>query len=159
MIVAALLVTTKTLTNLSMLRLGSVHDLLVLSATIAWATVSIAMRKYLKEMNAGVVTFYRFLIASTVLAIYQLSTSSMPFSNVYQILVGVVAGGGYILFYEGLKRIKAAQSSALELSTPFFAALLGFFILGELVTAMQIFGIFLLFVGVGFLSMKEETHY
>ena len=158
MIIAGLLVTTKTLTNLSMLRLGTVYDLLVLSATIAWATASVVMRKYLKDMNAGVVTFYRFLISSIVLVTYLFSTSSVLFSNIYQILVGVIVGGGYILYYEGLKRIKAAQSSALELSTPFFAALLGFFILGELVTVMQIFGISLLFVGVYFLSVKEETH-
>ena len=158
MIIAGLLVTTKTLTNLSMLRLGSVYDLVVLSATIAWATTGIVMRKYLKQMNAGVVTFYRFFIASIVLVIYVVSTSSVLFSNIYQILVGVIVGAGYILYYEGLKRIKAAQSSALELSTPFFATLLGFYILGELVTVMQIFGILLLFVGVGFLFVREEVH-
>jgi len=158
MIIAGLLVTTKTLTNLSMLRLGSVYDLVVLSATIAWATTGVVMRKYLKDMNAGVVTFYRFFIASIVLVIYLLSTSSVLFSNIYQILVGVIVGVGYILYYEGLKRIKAAQSSALELSTPFFATLLGFYILGELVTVMQIFGILLLFVGVGFLFVREEVH-
>ena len=158
MIIAGLLVTTKTLTNLSMLRLGSVYDLVVLSATIAWATTGIVMRKYLKQMNAGVVTFYRFFIASIVLVIYVVSTSSVLFSNIYQILVGVIVGVGYILYYEGLKRIKAAQSSALELSTPFFATLLGFYILGELVTVMQIFGILLLFVGVGFLFVREEVH-
>ncbi len=158
MIIAGLLVTTKTLTNLSMLRLGSIYDLVVLSATIAWATTGIVMRKYLKQMNAGVVTFYRFFIASIVLVIYVLSTSSVLFSNIYQILVGVIVGAGYILYYEGLKRIKAAQSSALELSTPFFATLLGFYILGELVTVMQIFGILLLFVGVGFLFVREEVH-
>ena len=158
MIIAGLLVTTKTLTNLSMLRLGSVYDLVVLSATIAWATTGVIMRKYLKDMNAGVVTFYRFFIASIVLVIYVLSTSSVLFSNIYQILVGVIVGAGYILYYEGLKRIKAAQSSALELSTPFFATLLGFYILGELVTVMQIFGILLLFVGVGFLFVREEVH-
>ena len=158
MIIAGLLVTTKTLTNLSMLRLGSVYDLVVLSATIAWATTGIVMRKYLKQMNAGVVTFYRFFIASIVFVIYLLSTSSVLFSNIYQILVGVIVGAGYILYYEGLKRIKAAQSSALELSTPFFATLLGFYILGELVTVMQIFGILLLFVGVGFLFVREEVH-
>lgn len=158
MIIAGLLVTTKTLTNLSMLRLGSVYDLVVLSATIAWATTGIVMRKYLKDMNAGVVTFYRFFIASIVLVIYVVSTSSVLFSNIYQILVGVIVGVGYILYYEGLKRIKAAQSSALELSAPFFATLLGFYILGELVTVMQIFGILLLFVGVGFLFVREEVH-
>ena len=115
------------------------------------------MRKYLKDMNAGVITFYRFLIASIVFVIYLLLTSSVLFSNVYQILVGVIVGGGYILYYEGLKRIKAAQCSGIELSTPFFATLLGFFILGESVTVMQISGIFLLFVGIYFLSMREKT--
>jgi len=35
---------------------------------------------------------------------------------------------------------------------------MGFYILGELVTVMQIFGILLLFVGVGFLFVREEVH-
>jgi transporter family protein len=77
-------------------------------------------------------------------------------SNIYQILVGVIVGAGTILYYEGLKRIKAAQVGALELSTPFFAAVFGFCILGERVTVMQITGIALLFVGVYLLSKKEE---
>lgn len=157
MVIAGLLVTTKNLTNLSLLRLGTVYDLLVLSATVAWATASIVMRKYLKGMNAGVITFYRFLIASIVFLVYLFSTSSIAISNIYQILVGIAAGVGYILFYEGLKRIKAAQSSALELSAPFFAVLLSFFILGELVTTMQILGILILFVGVYFLSANFKT--
>ena len=59
-------------------------------------------------------------------------------------------------YYESLKRIKAAQVGALELSTPFFAAILGFLVLGELVTIMQIIGILLLFVGIYYLSKKEE---
>jgi len=63
------------------------------------------------------------------------------------------------MYYEGLKRIKAAQVSALELSTPFFAALLGFLILKELVTVMQISGIVLLVVGVFLLSRKEEAYF
>jgi drug/metabolite transporter (DMT)-like permease len=58
-----------------------------------------------------------------------------------------------------MKRIKAAQVSAMELSTPFFAALLGFMILGEVVTVMQISGMVLLFVGVCFLSKKEEAYF
>jgi drug/metabolite transporter (DMT)-like permease len=46
--------------------------------------------------------------------------------------------------------------SALELSTPFFAAVLSFLALGELVTQMQIVGMVLLLIGVFFLSRKEE---
>jgi drug/metabolite transporter (DMT)-like permease len=89
------------------------------------------MRKYLKELNAGVVTFYRFSIASAIFVAYLLLELSLVLSNIYQVLVGLIVGAGTILYYEGLKRIKAAQISALELSTPFFAALLGFLILGE----------------------------
>jgi len=158
MIIAGLLVTTRNLRNLSMLRFGNMYDLFVLCATVAWATTGMVTRKYLRDMNAGVVTFYRFFIASIVFVIYALSTSSVLFSNIYQVLVGVIVGAGYILYYEGLKRIKAAQSSALELSAPFFATLLGFFILGEAATVMQILGILLLFPGIYFLAKKEKVY-
>ena len=84
---------------------------------------------------------------------------SLVLSNIHQVLVGLTVGAGTIPYYEGLKRIKAAQVSALELSTPFFAALLGFLILGEWVTVMQISGTVLLFIGVCFLSKKEEAYF
>ncbi len=155
MIISGLLVTTKTPKNFLTLKLGTLGDLLVLSATVAWATTAIAVRKYLKGMNAGTIAFYRFLFASIVFVIYLISRSTIRITNIYQILVGIVVGVGTILYYEGLQRIKAAQVSALELSTPFFAAILGFFVLGEVVTIMQIIGIFLLFVGIYYLSKKE----
>lgn len=155
-IIAGLLVTTKTASRLSEMKFGSSGDLIVLAATFGWAIAGIIMRKYLRDMDAGVITFYRFTIASIVLLIIFPFASSFTNPNIYQVLVGVVVGIGYIFFYEGLKRIKAAQAAALELSTPFFAAILGFLILGELVTPMQALGIALLFVGVYFLSKKEE---
>jgi len=157
MILAGLLVTTKTFKNLTSLKLGSIYDLFTLSATIAWATTGVVTRKYLRQMNAGVVTFYRFLIASTLFLIYfTIAKSSLVFSNIYQILVGITVGIGYIFYYEGIKRIKAAQCAALELSAPFFAAVLSFFILEEKITLMQISGMLLLFAGIFFLSKKEE---
>ena len=83
-------------------------------------------------------------------------TSSISIANIYQILIGIIIGIGTILYYEGLKRIKAAQVSSLELSTPFFAAILGFFVLREFITIIQIIGILLLFVGIYYLLKKEE---
>jgi len=157
MIVAGVLVTTKTLENLSAARLGTAGDVYVLLATVAWATTSIVTRKYLRELDAGVVTFYRYVVASAVFIGYLSLRSPLLLSNIYQIMVGVVVGAGTILYYEGLKRIKAAQVGALELSTPFFATLLAFLILGERVTAMQIAGLALLLVGICFLSRKEEA--
>lgn len=157
MLLSGLLVTTKTYENLLLLRLGSFGDLIVLSATIAWATAAIVMRKYLRNLHAGLITLYRFLIASIFLVLYLIITNNIGISNYYQIIIGVIVGIGTILYYEGLKRIKAAQVSGLELSTPFFAAILGFFILGEIVTVMQIFGILLLFFGIYYLSKRESN--
>lgn len=159
MIVSGILVTTRKLGNFAEMKFGTAGDLIALSATVAWATTAIAVRKYLKGMNAGVVTFYRFLFASIIFIIYLIFTSSIYIANIYQILTGIVIGIGTILYYEGLKRIKAAQVSALELTTPFFAAILGFLILGELVTKMQIVGIILLFLGIYYLSKKEDRVY
>lgn len=159
MIIAGVLVTTKTLENFSAARFGTIGDVYVLLATVAWATTTIVMRKYLRELDAGVVTFYRYLVASTVFIVYLSLSSSLAVSNIYQVLVGVVVGIGTILYYEGLKRIKAAQVCALELSTPFFATLLGFLILGEGATLMQIAGLGLLIAGICLISKKEEAYF
>lgn len=63
--------------------------------------------------------------------------------NMYQVMIGIVVGLGTILYIEGLRRNKAAEVSALELSTPFFATVLGFLVLRDLVTQIQIAGMFL----------------
>jgi drug/metabolite transporter (DMT)-like permease len=159
MIAAGILVTTKTPENLSRIKIGTLGDLYVLMATAAWATTAIVTRKYLRGLNAGVITFYRYLFASVAFIAYLSLTSSLAVTNIYQILVGVIVGVGTILYYESMKRIKAAQVSAMELSTPFFAALLGFLVLREMVTAMQIAGMILLLVGVYLLSRKEEAYF
>ena len=159
MAVAGLLVTTKTPANLSALRLGSSGDLLVLVATFAWATTAVVMRKYLRGLNAGVLVFYRFMIGAVVFVTYISVTARLAVTSVHQVLVGVVVGVGSVLYYEGLKRIKAAQVSALELSTPFFAAALAYFLLEESFTAMQLLGIALLVPGIHFLSRKEEAYF
>lgn len=155
MIIGALLVTTQTLENLLVLRIGTIGDLLVIGATVSWATTGVIARKYLKTMNCGIITFYRFLIAAIFFSIYLIFKSEFQFGSANQIIIGVIVGVGYILYYEGLKRVKAAQAGALELSTPFFAAILGFLVLGEIVTPMQIIGILILCVGVYLLSKKE----
>ncbi len=155
MIFAGLLVTTRNFQNLSMFKFGTLADLLVLFATLAWATTAIVTRKYLRSVHSGVLAFYRFAISGAVFVVYLLSTSTLVFSSIYQVILGVVVGIGTILYYEGLKRIKAAQVAAVELSTPFFAIILGLVVLSEKVTFMQVFGVILLVVGIYFLSRKE----
>ena len=159
MIIAGVLVTTKTVGNFSDMRFGTMGDIYVLMATVAWSTTAIVMRKYLIQLNSGVVTFYRYTVASSVFVVYLLLSSSLVLANIYQVLVGIVVGVGTILYYEGLKRIKAAQVSALELSTPFFAVVFAFLILQERATVMQVAGVVLLVFGILLLSRKEEAYF
>jgi drug/metabolite transporter (DMT)-like permease len=70
------------------------------------------------------------------------------------VCIGVIIGIGTILYYEGLKRLKAAQVSGLELTTPFFASILAFLMLNEVLTWMQIVGVTLLIGGVYLISKK-----
>ncbi|MBA7528452.1 hypothetical protein ES705_20638 [subsurface metagenome] len=156
MILAGVLVTTKTLENLLMLKLGTIGDLYVLFATIAWATTAIVARKYLKELHAGLIAFYRFLFAGIIFIIYMIAFKGIEITSIYQVLIGIVVGIGTILYYEGIRLIKAAQVSAFELSTPFFAAILGYLILGEYITLVQFIGILFLIKGIYFLSKKEN---
>ena len=156
MILAGLLVTTREPLNLLRLKFGTLGDLYVLLATIAWATTAIIARKYLKALDAALIAFYRFLFATVVFVAYMMLTRGINVANPYQILIGVVIGIGTILYYEGIRLIKAAQVSALELATPFFAAILGFIVLREIITPMQLAGILFLGGGIYCLAHKEE---
>jgi drug/metabolite transporter (DMT)-like permease len=155
MMLSALMVSTGTIGNLESLRFGTLGDVLVFISTISWATAAIAVRRYLTGMNAGVIAFYRFMIASIAFAVYLSATSGITIANIYQVEVGIVVGVGTILYYEGLKRIKAAQVSAIELSAPFFAAVIAFVVLEEMLTPLQIAGVMMLFPGIYYLSKKE----
>jgi len=157
MIVSGLMVTTGTPENLASLRLGGMGDVYVLLATVLWATTAIAMRKYLRTVHSGVITFYRFSIASVLFTIYLLANRADIRLNIYQVAVGLIGAAGTILYYESLKRLKAAQVGALELSTPLFVAVLVLFVPTETVTPMQVAGIAVLLFGVYLLSRKKKT--
>ena len=156
LILSGVFVTTRNIDNLMSFRIGSIGDLFVLSATIAWATTAIVTRKYLKHLNTGVITFYRFSIASFVLSFFLIINNRFYIANYYQVAVGIIIGIGTILYYESLKRIKAAQTSALELSTPVFATVLAYFLISETPTIMQLIGVILLLLGLFFISKREE---
>ena len=128
----------------------------VLSATVAWATTAIATRKYVKHLNTGVLAFYRFSIAAVVLSIFLIANNRFFIANYYQVAVGIIIGLGTILYYESLTRIKAAQTSALELSTPVFATVLAFFLLSEAPTYMQFVGVGIMLLGLYFISKREK---
>lgn len=155
MLIAGILVTTKTLNNIQTLKIGTIGDLLVLAATVSWATTAIVARKYLRDIPASVIAFYRFLIAGAAYFIFMVAAQSLRVPLACEIVLGCVIGIGTILYYQGIRLIKVAQVSALELSTPLFSTCLAYLFLGELLTPMQIIGIMTVLGGIYFLSKKE----
>lgn len=155
MIIASVMVTTKTLANLAHLKIGTIGDVYVLIATVAWATTAIVARKYLRNIPPVVIAFYRFAIAGIAFFIYMFATHTLSITSWYQIALGCVIGIGTILYYQGIRLIKAAQVSALELSTPLFSTCLAYLVLKETISFMQLIGVVLLFGGIYFLSKKE----
>ncbi|MFO8133414.1 MAG: DMT family transporter [Thermoplasmatota archaeon] len=156
MMFSAWLVSTRTPSRIISLEFGTWGDAFVLAATVAWASTAVAMRKYLTGLHAGVITFYRFALASLVMLGYLAARDLLVVANGWQVVVGVVVAVGTILYYEGLKRLKAAQVSALELAAPFFAAILAWLALGEAVTGMQMAGLMFLVFGVLLLARRER---
>lgn len=155
MLVAAFFVSSKSIENIMAFRFGSFGDFLIIICAVLWATTSIVVKKYLSEIHSGVIIFFRFVISSTVFFAVLFFTGSLVFPSAFQVIAGIAVGIGFVFYYESLKRIKAAQVSALELASPFFAAFLGIVFLNESMTWLSLFGMAILLIGIYFLSKKE----
>ena len=156
-IFAVVLITGRTLDNLANLRLGNFGDLVVLLATLGWALVAIPGKQLTKEVSSVVIVGYRFLIASIVFIPVLLFSNQLIVNSIFQVLIGIVVGVGYIFYYEGLKRVKTSQVALCELSSPFFVAIMAWSILGEETSPMQIVGAILLMLGLYILTREKST--
>jgi len=112
---AAILITSRRIENLATLRLGNLGDIMVLLATLGWAIVAIPGKRLAGSIDSFLIVSYRFLIASATFLPIMVILNQLTIESVYQIILGVVAGLGYIFYYEGLKRIKAGQVALTEL--------------------------------------------
>jgi len=153
---AVILITGRTLGNIVNLRLGNLGDLVVLLATLGWAFVAIPGKRLTKHVSSVVIVGYRFLIASIIFLPALLFLNQLVIKSIYQVLLGITVGMGYIFYYEGLKRIKAGQVAITELSSPFFATLLAWILLEEHTTIIQIVGASLLVTGLVILTQENS---
>ena len=154
---AVILITGRTAENLTNLKLGNFGDLVVFFATLSWAIVAIPGKQLTKEVSSVVIVGYRFLIASIVFMPVLLYLNQLIVSSIYQVLLGVLVGLGYVFYYEGLKRIKASQVALTELSSPFFTAVFAWSFLGENTTSMQIIGALSLMFGLYILTQERSN--
>ncbi|MCD6469669.1 DMT family transporter [Candidatus Bathyarchaeota archaeon] len=153
---AAVLITSRTFENLAALKFGNLGDAVVLLATLGWAIVTVPGKRLTKAVSSVVIVSFRFMFASAIFLPLSIALNQLAIESIYQVVLGIIAGLGYIFYYEGLKRIKTSQVALTELSSPFFTAVLAWFILGERLTLMQIAGAILLLTGLIVLARKEK---
>jgi drug/metabolite transporter (DMT)-like permease len=151
-IFAAVLITSRTFANLTNFKIGNFGDLMVFFAMCCWAIVAIPGKRLIQKANSAVIVSFRFLIASLIMLPILLYMNQLVLTSIYQVLLGVLVGIGYICYYESMKRLKASQVAFTELSSPFFIAIFAWPLLGEIVNALQIMGIIFLISGLYMLT-------
>jgi drug/metabolite transporter (DMT)-like permease len=155
---AVIFITGRSFENLLALQLGSLGDVLVFFAMLCWAIVAIPGKLLTHQMNSILIVFLRFVVASCAFLPTLILVNQLTFPSILQAALGVLVGFGYILYYEGLKRIKASQLALTELSAPFFAMVLAFYFLGETTSLLQGIGMIVLFLGLYLLTRNSEPN-
>ena len=149
---AVIFITGRSFNNLLALQLGTLGDVLVFFAMLCWAIVAIPGKLLTRQMDSILIVFLRFVVASCAFLPTLILVNQLTFPTILQAALGVLVGFGYILYYEGLKRIKTSQLALTELSAPFFAMVLAYYFLGETTSLLQGIGMILLFLGLYLLT-------
>ena len=154
---SVIMITGRTIENIVNLKLGNIGDVVVLLATLLWAFTAIPGKRLTRYESSVLIVGYRFLVASFIFLPVLFLLNQLAIKSIFQVLLGITVGLGYVFYYEGLKRIKASQVAITELSSPFFVAVLAWFLLGEHTTMIQIIGAFLLTIGLATLTMEKTS--
>jgi drug/metabolite transporter (DMT)-like permease len=154
---AAVLITSRTLDNLAAFTFGNLGDLTVFFATVSWAIVAIPGKQLTEETSSVLIVCFRFVIASLVFLPILLYLNQLAITSLYQVLLGVLVGLGYIFYYEGLRRSKTSHIALTELSAPFFTVILAWHFLGEIIMPMQTMGAIILLCGLFVLTQERPV--
>lgn len=132
-------------------------NFLFLLSTIAGVLGTLVSKKLTKKYNTTTLTFWTFCIATITLLpipLNEISTSTMSLHINIPALIGIAFGGvfssllAYSLFYWGLSRIKASETSVFTYIDPVAAILIAAPLLHEFPTPIYIFGSVLVFFGI-----------
>jgi drug/metabolite transporter (DMT)-like permease len=156
--IAVLLITGRSLENLLALQLGTIGDVMVFFAMLSWVIVAIPGKLLTRQMESIMIVLLRFMIASSIFFPTLILLNQLAFPTILQAALGAFVGFGYIIYYEGLKRIKASQLALTELSAPFFVMVLAYYFLGEATTFLQGIGMISLFLGLYLLTRNPDVN-
>lgn len=139
--------------------------IMALGAGLSFASYTIVSRDLVETYSSLSVVAVVFTLSGILLAPFLFIFDMAWITNVRGISVslhlGIVATGiAYLLFAKGLVHVPSSNAVTLALAEPLMAALLGVFIVGEILNITSWIGIFLLMLGIGILigSSKNTTN-
>jgi drug/metabolite transporter (DMT)-like permease len=137
---------------------------LVFLAMISGSGATVYARKYMQEQDSIDVTTIRLIVAACLVAPISLLFVGFDLSQVdatgyvalfYAALIGTLAGM-YLAFYN-IVRFGATAAAVTLYVVPIVSGLIGVLLLGEQITPGILFGMVLIFIGVGLINYPRRT--
>ncbi|MCS0669995.1 EamA family transporter [Cytobacillus firmus] len=136
--------------------------LMALGAGLTFAGYTLVSRDLVENYSSLSVVAVVFILSAILLSpflfIFDMSWLGSIRGLAVSLHLGILATGiAYFLFSKGLVHVSSSTAVTLALAEPLTAALLGVFLLGELLTAVSWLGIFLIMMGIGVLIGSSQN--
>ncbi|MDG6914092.1 MAG: DMT family transporter [Nitrososphaerota archaeon] len=162
LIVAGLLVVS---TNLDLAHIAFLHglagNLLILGSGAGWAVENNIIVLATKRFDTTLLSKYRNLIGGCALTalflIGRFPYGFSAYSSAVMLLLALAVSGATVMFIAAVKRLGAIRMLLVWSTSTVFGALFGLVILGEQITAAQIFGGALILFGVYLLRSGDKV--
>lgn len=131
-------------------------DFLILSGNICWALYTVFSKPLLDRVSPlkltgltlalGTLFYLPFCVKDIIDIPYGDVSAKAWLSILYSGVFALVVC--YVIWYASLRRVGSTRTAIYAYLIPIFAAIFAFFFLGERITVQQIFGMFIIFLGV-----------
>jgi drug/metabolite transporter (DMT)-like permease len=132
-------------------------------ATLGFASSTVLSKRALKNVEFREATYLRFAITAMVMLVLVFASDNFTSiasvtMNQWYIFIAIAfltGGPGILLYYYGLKHIKASVATIAELAFPLTAILLEFWLRGNILGPIQWLGVIILFYSILRVSKLE----
>lgn len=161
---AVLIVCEPLITGEASTKMDVVGNLLIVLAVFADVLGTILIKPVLKKVSSTQITALRFNIAALMILPFaikdfgQVNISTLQTQDFVAVAYNLIFAtlGAFYLFHWGLKKMKAEEASPLEYLSPVAGAVGSIFILGEIMSAVMLFGVSLVIIGLYFGEVRKS---
>ena len=136
----------------------TIGNIMALCSGFFYAAMAVTSKSLLKKVSGYYVVFWQYLTIS-VLFLFFMGTKSVPviIGNWWQLLIiGIICTGiAFILFMNGIKKVKANKVFIITSLEPVAGTILAALILKETITFFTLLGAIIIFTGVYIVTKKQ----